>query len=129
MVRSKLFQIKLQTLSTSPPQKKRAWIQGLQICFGWNPRLKGIESNSMVGQPIWPDLIWSRQNWLAGGFYPLQSRIHSKYKPEVCTFTIKESFSKGLQFNLNKILLAYSVKFHTFFCINKHLENFLTLGQ
>ena len=56
-------------------------IQGFQIYFTWNPRLKGVEGPCWVAQPIQPYSGQSRLKWLcflAQPFYAFQSKISCK---------------------------------------------------
>ena len=56
-------------------------IQGFQIYFAWNPRLKGVEGPCWAAQPIQPESGQSRLNWLcflAWPFHALQSKISCK---------------------------------------------------
>ena len=75
-------------------------IQGFQMYFAWNPRLKGIEGPCCAAQPIWPGSGQSRLNWLcflARLFYIFQSRISCKTYLESLNHTCSP-FSPRLNF-------------------------------
>ena len=82
-------------------------IQGFQIYFTWNPRLKGVEELYWTAQTIQPDSGQSRLNWLcflARPFSALQSRISCKIYLESLNHTCLPCNCKDLIIGIWKLI-------------------------
>ena len=85
-------------------------IQGFQIYFPWNPRLKGVEGPCWGAQPIQPKLGQSRPNWLCfltRPFHAPQSKILCKIYLEFLNHTCSPCIGPIDDFwNLCKVSLS-----------------------